>query len=210
MSTQLLLLGHEPPAFAEDFVGIQRRDLDDGAWVEVCGGWLKGHADVFDALQAGTHWQSDRREMYERVVDVPRLTARFPEHGAGHPILDAMAQALSARYGQALTELSAALYRNGRDSVAPHGDRIGRVTHECVVAIVSLGAARRFVLKPAAGGAALVHHLGYGDLLVMGGSCQRTWRHSVPKVARADPRISVQFRPRPAALLAVRSNHVLG
>lgn len=197
MFTQLSFLGHEPPAFVENFAGIERRNLDHGAWVEICGGWLKGHAEVFDALQAGTHWQSDRREMYERVVDVPRLTARFPEHGAGHPILNSMAQALSTRYGQALTELSAAFYRDGRDSVAPHGDRIGRETDECVVAIVSLGAARRFTLKPAAGGPALVHHLGYGDLLVMGGSCQRTWRHGVPKVARADPRISVQFRSRP-------------
>jgi alkylated DNA repair dioxygenase AlkB len=82
--------------------------------------------------------------------------------------------------------------------VAWHGDTIGRgMTEDTMVAIVSLGAPRSLLLRRRGGGRALRHELGHGDLLVMGGSCQRTWEHAVPKTTRAaGPRISVQFRPR--------------
>ena len=63
------------------------------------------------------------------------------------------------------------------------------------MAIVSLGAPRRFLLRPAGGGTSRAFDLGWGDLLVMGGTCQRTWEHAVPKMASAKPRMSVQFRP---------------
>jgi len=90
------------------------------------------------------------------------------------------------------------MYLDGRDSVAWHGDTIGRgATQDTVVAIVSLGAPRALALRPRRGGPAIRYDLGHGDLLVMGGSCQRTWEHAVPKTTRATgPRISVQFRPR--------------
>ncbi|MDQ2797291.1 MAG: alpha-ketoglutarate-dependent dioxygenase AlkB, partial [Actinomycetota bacterium] len=90
------------------------------------------------------------------------------------------------------------LYRDGRDSVAWHGDRIGRgSTHDTMVAIIILGAPRALALRPAGGGTSRRYELGHGDLVVMGGSCQRTWEHAVPKTARTvGPRISVQFRPR--------------
>ena len=88
------------------------------------------------------------------------------------------------------------LYRDGRDSVAWHGDTIGRHAADgTLVAIVSLGEARRFLLRPKGGGATRKFALGHGDLLVMGGSCQRTWEHSVPKTTRpVGPRISIEFR----------------
>ena len=79
-----------------------------------------------------------------------------------------------------------------------HGDTIGRGSSEdTMVAIVSLGTARPLVLRPRDGGSApLRYNLGHGDLIVMGGSCQRTWEHGIPKSARpTGPRISVQFRP---------------
>ena len=133
--------------------------------------------------------------MYERVVDVPRLTAELPADGPGHPLLERAADALSRRYNLALCHISLAYYRDGRDSVAWHGDRLGRLVDDTVVAILSLGEPRRFLMRPAAGGASRAFNLGWGDLLVMGGSCQRTWQHAVPKTALAGPRISVQFRP---------------
>ena len=87
-------------------------------------------------------------------------------------------------------------YRDGRDSVAWHGDTIGRgSSQDTMVAIVSVGDPRRLLLRPRGGGDSLAFELGHGDLLVMGGSCQRTWEHAVPKVAHAGPRLSVQFRP---------------
>jgi alkylated DNA repair dioxygenase AlkB len=132
--------------------------------------------------------------MYERVVDVPRLVARLPEDAPGHPVIDEMAGALSAHHGLRLDQVSLALYRDGRDSVAWHGDRMGPLRDGTVVAIVSLGAPRRFLLRPAGGGRSLAFTLGGGDLLAMGGTCQRTWEHTVPKMAHAGPRISLQFR----------------
>ena len=73
-----------------------------------------------------------------------------------------------------------------------------------MVAIVSLGTPRALLLRPRrvkrdgeVGGPSLRFEVGHGDLLVMGGSCQRTWEHAVPKTTQAaGPRISVQFRPR--------------
>jgi alkylated DNA repair dioxygenase AlkB len=89
------------------------------------------------------------------------------------------------------------LYRDGRDSVAWHGDTHGRSAHcDTMVAIVSFGSPRNLLLRPRAGGDSRRFPLGHGDLIVMGGSCQRTWEHAVPKTARAvGPRVSVQFRP---------------
>ena len=150
---------------------------------------------MFETLRRTTQWEHHRRRMYERVVDVPRLVAELPEDGPGHPVLAQAAEVLSRRYGLALSRISLAYYRDGRDSVAWHGDRLGCLIDDTVVAILSLGEPRRFLLRPAAGGASRAFELGWGDLLVMGGSCQRTWQHAVPKMALAGPRMSVQFRP---------------
>ena len=99
--------------------------------------------------------------------------------------------------------VAAILYRDGADSVAWHGDTIGRSsTQDTMVAVLSLGATRVFALRPRTTGAdgrrtSVRLPQGHGDLLVMGGSCQRTWEHAVPKTARpTGPRISIQFRPR--------------
>jgi alkylated DNA repair dioxygenase AlkB len=141
--------------------------------------------------------------MYDRVVDVPRLLCFYGEgEPLPDPMLDEARQALNEHYadelGEPFVSAGLCLYRDGRDSVALHGDRIGRGnTQDTVVAIVSLGAPRSFVLRPRGGGQTLRHEIGHGDLLVMGGSCQRTWEHGIPKTARpVGPRISVQFRPR--------------
>jgi alkylated DNA repair dioxygenase AlkB len=110
-------------------------------------------------------------------------------------VLAEVAAALTERYGVAFASVGCNLYRDGRDSVAWHGDRVARDLPEATIAIVSLGAHRPFKLRPRGGGPSIDHRLGRGDLLVMGGSCQRTWQHTVPKVAVAEgPRISVTFR----------------
>jgi alkylated DNA repair dioxygenase AlkB len=141
--------------------------------------------------------------MYERVVDVPRLLAFYDETmPLPDPVVVEMKSALDAHYAAELGEPFATaglcLYRDGRDSVAWHGDRVGRSsTEDTMVAIIVLGAPRALLLRPTGGGGATLRHdLGHGDLLLMGGSCQRTWEHAVPKTARATgPRISIQFRP---------------
>jgi alkylated DNA repair dioxygenase AlkB len=136
-------------------------------------------------------------------VLVPRLLHFYGEHDRlPDPALDQARAALNAHYeselGEPFRTAGLCLYRDGRDSVAWHGDTIGRgKSEDTIVAIVSLGSARNFLLRPRGGGATVKHRVGHGDLLVMGGSCQRTWEHAVPKTARpVGPRISIQFRPR--------------
>jgi alkylated DNA repair dioxygenase AlkB len=195
VSTQLGLFGKEPPRFDQEFRTVKRTMLDDDAWFDYGQDWVRGHEGLFAHLRDRTRWQSERREMYDRWVDVPRQYAVIPDHGLGHPILFSMQEALSARYGERFERVSLAYYRDGRDSVAPHGDTTARELPAALVATVSVGAPRRFLLHPKAGGRSVTLLLGWGDLLVMGGSCQRTWQHSIPKVAHAEPRISIMFRP---------------
>jgi len=198
----LLGLGEDAaPAMLD--ASVRRTELGHGAWLDVRTSWLAGADALFDRLVQIVPWHAERRQMYERVVDVPRLLCFYDEGDAlPDPALDAAKAALDAHYGGELGEpfLTAGLclYRDGRDSVAWHGDTIGRGrTHDTMVAIISVGAPRTLALRPRGGGPSLRYELGHGDLIVMGGSCQRTWEHAVPKTARTvGPRISIQFRTR--------------
>ncbi|MEV0246486.1 alpha-ketoglutarate-dependent dioxygenase AlkB [Nocardia sp. NPDC050712] len=182
---------------------IRRTVLSRGAWVDVLPGWLSGADVLFERLVAAVPWQAERRPMYDRVVDVPRLLRFYGEaEELPDPVLGDARSALSEHYraelGEPFRTAGMCYYRDGRDSVAWHGDTIGRgSTHDTMVAIVSVGAPRALALRPRGGGEALRFPVGHGDLLVMGGSCQRTWEHAVPKTRKpAGPRISIQFRPR--------------
>jgi alkylated DNA repair dioxygenase AlkB len=179
----------------DSFAALGRRWLDASAWVDHAPSWLSGHETLFEHLRSTTRWHQPRREMYDRTVDTPRLVASLPDDGPGHPVLGEMARALARRYGMEFPNVSFGYYRDGHDSVAWHGDYVAREMDEAVVATVSLGAPRRFLLRPAGGGRSVAYLLGWGDLLVMGGSSQRTWQHAIPKVAHADPRIAVMLRP---------------
>jgi len=178
------------------FHGAVRHELGAGAWVDVVPGWCSGADELFVRLLKGTPWAGHEVRMYERVLPEPRLTHRWPVGSAPAPPgpLPEMARVLSRRYGVAFTQVGANLYRDGADSVAWHGDRVARDLPEATVALVSLGGVRPFRLRPAGGGVSVGFLPGPGDLLVMGGSCQRTWQHSVPKVRAVGPRISIQFR----------------
>jgi alkylated DNA repair dioxygenase AlkB len=178
----------------------ERVPLRAGAWIDVQRGWLAGSAALFARLAGSVPWRAERRRMYDRTVDVPRLLCFYGEHARlPDPALDACRDALTVHYsGEPFVTAGLCFYRDGKDSVAWHGDTIGRgATEDTLVAIASLGEARPLLLRPRGGGETLRYNLGHGDLIVMGGSCQRTWEHAVPKSARpTGPRISVQFRPR--------------
>ncbi len=183
--------------------GVRRTTLTRGAWVDLLPGWVTGSEVLLERLLADVPWYGERRQMYERVVDVPRLLCHYGEGSPlPHPALAAAKTALDARYAPELGEpfrtAGLCLYRDGRDSVAWHGDTFGRgATHDTMVAIVSVGSARTLALRPRGGGQTLRFPLGHGDLVVMGGSCQRTWEHAIPKTAKpVGPRVSIQFRPR--------------
>ncbi len=201
-------LAHQPSMWdvAEEAtlgpLAVTRHQLSRGAWVDHLPGWVQGSDEVLEVLLGDIGWRADRRQMYEREVAVPRLLRWY---GGGevlpHPLLTRARDALDEHYGPELGEpfVSAGmcLYRDGRDSVAWHGDRIGRGrSSDTMVAIVSFGSPRPLMLRPVGGGHSHKFPLGHGDLVVMGGSCQRTWEHCIPKTAKAvGPRVSVQFRP---------------
>jgi alkylated DNA repair dioxygenase AlkB len=182
---------------------LVRHELDRGAWVDHLPGWVTGSDDVLEVLLGDIGWREDRRQMYERQVAVPRLLRWYgPSEPLPHRLLTDAREALNRHYGpeprESFVTAGMCLYRDGRDSVAWHGDRIGRSRwHDTMVAIVSFGSPRPLLLRPNGGGApSLRFPLGHGDLVVMGGSCQRTWEHCIPKTARpVGPRVSVQFRP---------------
>jgi alkylated DNA repair dioxygenase AlkB len=199
MDYQTTLFADEPTTASDE--GFERVSLARRAWVDVRRGWLPDADDVFETLVTQVPWRAERREMYDRVVDVPRLVHTYM---AGdplpHPTLVQARETLTDHYRDELREpfvtAGCCYYRDGRDSVAWHGDRIGRGrSDDTMVAIVSLGDPRKLLLRPRGGGESMTFELGHGDLIVMGGSCQRTWEHCVPKTAHAGPRISVQYRP---------------
>jgi alkylated DNA repair dioxygenase AlkB len=182
---------------------VERRALTDGAWVDLRPGFVTGADELFDALASGVPWREEQMRMYDSTVRVPRLVARYAQGEAlPHPVLEEARSALNGHYSEELGEpfvtAGLCLYRDGNDSVAWHGDRIARESSgDTMVAILSLGATRPFALRPKAGGPGLRLQVGHGDLLVMGGSCQRTWLHAIPKTTRClGARISIQFRPR--------------
>ncbi|WP_193614613.1 alpha-ketoglutarate-dependent dioxygenase AlkB [Nocardioides lijunqiniae] len=190
-----------PPHRLRSFEGLERRTLSQGAWVDVLRSWVPEADDIFTTMVDAVPWRAERRQMYDRVVDVPRLVYTYMiGEQLPHPVLEEARDALSEHYlpelGEPFRTAGCCYYRDGRDSVAWHGDTIGRgSSQDTMVAIVSVGDPRKLHLRPRGGGESIAIEMGHGDLLVMGGSCQRTWEHAVPKVAHAGPRMSVQFRP---------------
>lgn len=181
----------------------ERRQLGAGAWIDIHSGWLADAPCLLDELLSTVPWHAERRQMYDRVLDVPRLVSfhDLTAQDAPHPLLNRLRARLNDSYagelGEPFTTIGLCWYRDGSDSVAWHGDTIGRgKSDDTMVAVVSLGATRVFALRPQGGGPSLRLPQRHGDLLVMGGTCQRTWEHAVPKTAvRTGPRVSIQFRP---------------
>jgi len=190
---QLDLFASRTVRIDQSFSDLRRHELGLGAWVDHVPAWVSGHEALFDRLRVELPWREETMKMYDRTVTVPRLLAAVPREG----IVEEMRLVLSERYGEEFVRTTAALYRDGKDSVAFHGDTTARDMEQAIVATVSLGQPRRFLLKPTEGGASVIFPAGRGDLIVMGGTCQRTWRHAIPKATHvAGPRIALMFRPK--------------
>jgi alkylated DNA repair dioxygenase AlkB len=175
---------------------VVRQRLAQGAWVDHAPDWLAGSDVLFEQLVDELSWRQGKRWMYEREVDDPRLTAALKAEAYDRfPVFSEISSFLAGRYGGEFPSCWLNLYRDGRDSVAWHGDRVARERLTALVAIVSVGERRPFRLRPKGGGPSVRFELGRGDLLVMGGTCQRTWDHGVPKVKASGPRMSLTFRP---------------
>jgi alkylated DNA repair dioxygenase AlkB len=190
---QLSLWGQAEPAIESGFSRVTRVELDDSSWLDYAPGFLSGHERLFSRLIEHMQWKQERRVMYEREVDVPRLYASAPADGALDPTLAQAGRLLEQRYAATFERVGHAHYRDGQDSVAWHRDKLPRNVNT-LVAIISLGAPRRLLVRPFGGGTSRAFSLGAGDLFVMGGLCQTRWEHCVPKLKRAEPRMSCVFR----------------
>ena len=185
------------PSVDAGFATAERIALDETSWIEYVPRWLQGSAGLFDELTATAQWEQRYRHMYGRRLAEPRQTAEYADiEVAPQRLLHTIAEALSKHYGVAYRYVWLNLYRSHRDSTSWHGDPIAKVQETSTVPVLSLGAPRRFLIRPAEGGQSVSLTAASGDLIVMGGRAQRDWRHSVPKQATpAGPRISINFAP---------------
>lgn len=191
------LLGRDRPGFDSTFRSLVRIHLDETAWLDHAPGWVTGADALFEEVLRARDWGQRTRRMHQGPVLEPRLTSLWTLSSGEPllpPLLEELRRALNERYGVVFDSAGFNLYRDGRDSVAWHGDRIDRAIAEPIVPLLSLGEPRKLLFRPKGGGRSRAFPLGRGDLLVTGGAAQRTWEHAVPKVARAGPRISIAFR----------------
>ena len=197
-TVQLDLFDTEEFAVDQAFSTAQRVWLDDTSWVEHVPGWLSGSRELLAELQENVPWEHRERWMYTRMVTEPRLTAEYRVLAdAPQPRLRAIAAALSDHYGVPYDGLWMNLYRDHQDGTGWHADRPANRPPTAIVPVLSLGATRRFLIRPESGGPSTVFTPASGDLIVMGGRCQRDWRHCVPKQkAPAGPRSSLNFNSR--------------
>jgi alkylated DNA repair dioxygenase AlkB len=178
------------------FATAKRIAIDAGSWIEVVPGWMSGSRAVFERLATAVPWQQHDRRLFDQTFREPRLTAEYRKLGnvREKALLDA-ARALSQHYGVVYDSLWLNFYRDGQDSTGWHRDRFSCRRPECIVPVLTLGATRRFLIKPRGGGSSIAFKPGSGDLIVMGGRAQEDWLHSVPKEPGiTEARISINFQ----------------
>ena len=197
MPLQQSLFDRREASIDAGFSRVERIQLDETTWIDLVEGWVGGADRLFEQVQAARDWKQRIRRMYDERVREPRLTAPWSlASGAplAPPLIEEMRRSLSSRYGVEFDSVGFNYYRSGQDSVAWHRDRIRKEVVDPIVALVSIGERRKLLVRPRGGGPSRAFALGRGDLLVTGGTAQRAWEHSVPKVAQAGPRISLAFR----------------
>jgi alkylated DNA repair dioxygenase AlkB len=182
-------------AVDETFAAADRIQLDDTSWVDHVQGWLAGDGELMEALMKQASWEQRSRWMYTRTVQEPRLTAEYPVIAdAPQPVLRYLTEVLSAHYGQPYARLWMNWYRDNHDGTGWHADRPANRLDEAVIAVLSLGATRRFLIRPQGGGPSTTIVTHGGDLVVMGGRCQKDYQHAVPKQKQhAGARLSLNF-----------------
>src|SRR4051812_24114639 len=171
LSTQNDLFASATATLALDrsFTTAKRIAIDSTSWVEIVPGWLSGARLLLEALRSTVPWQQRDRRLFDQTFREPRMTAEYRTLAAvrNQTLLDCI-RALSDHYGVAYDSLWLNLYRDGQDSTGWHRDRFSCRQPECIVPVLTLGATRRFLIKPRKGGASIACKPNSGDLLVMG------------------------------------------
>ena len=158
----------------------------------------------FDEVRDAVPWEAQRRMMYDREVDVPRLVGHFrlaPEPAELPEAIRAAAHKVIAATGVVFTSVGLNFYRDGRDSVAPHNDHLDEIAPGCPIVLLSLGSTRRMTIRAKAAPRRVFHiDLAAGSLLLMSYETQLHYTHGVPKTNEpVGPRISLAFRVKQAA-----------
>jgi alkylated DNA repair dioxygenase AlkB len=194
MSQLRLFAGHGETVLVDDRLGR----------VAYTPGFLTGDVAQawFAELRESVPWTAQRRRMYDRDVDVPRLQAYFrldEEDGALEPIRIAAGK-VAAFTGAPFTSVGLNFYRDGHDSVAPHNDRLDEIVPGFPIALLSLGATRRMTIRAKQPPRRALHvDLAAGSLLVMSYETQLHYTHGIPKTSEpVGARISLAFRVKPA------------
>jgi alkylated DNA repair dioxygenase AlkB len=191
--------------------GEGRRTLLDDVTGSIvyCPGWVDATtaATWFETLLREVPWRSERRRMYDRDVDVPRLVAGYRLGDAAlPPVLDQAARRAgeSSPGGVRFTDVGLNLYRDGRDSVAPHNDHLYEIVSGYPIALISLGATRRMTIRSKSRPRRIFDlDLENGSRLLMSYETQKHYDHGIPKTtASVGPRISLAFRVRPDPTVA--------
>ena len=185
----------------------ERLPLDDTSWVDVARGWIPpdAAAELYEAFADRVAWQQGRVFRYDHWVEEPRLGGWWaPGREPPHPRLVEVHRLVQRTWKVQFDGVAFAWYRDGRDSVAFHSDRELKWLDDTVIAVLTLGAQRPWLLRPKANRYAheapdrgATHNLApaAGDLHVMGGRAQADWEHAVPKrVGLTEGRISLQWR----------------
>jgi alkylated DNA repair dioxygenase AlkB len=186
-------------------VVVERLDLGGGAWVDVARGWMAGADELFEYLRDEVSWQGSRLFRYDHFVEERRVSSSWESgNPLPHPALAEATRVLQHRYRAQFPGFGMIQYRDGSDGQAFHRDTDMRWLDDTVVAILTLGAQRPWLLRPRSSrhdhepGHGATHDLApaSGDLIVMGGRAQADWEHSVPYLAARSirPRISIQWR----------------
>jgi len=192
-----LFASHAPdPACDFAFSTAKRTAIDAHCWVEVVPGWMSGSQILFDRLTTAVPWRQHDRRLFDQTFREPRLTAEYKNlRQVRDAVLLKAVSALSQHYGVQYDSLWLNFYRHGEDSTGWHRDRFSCRKPECIVPVLTLGATRRFLIKPRTGGTSIAYKPGSGDLIVMGGRSQQDWLHSVPKEPGiSEGRISINFQ----------------
>ena len=170
----------------------------------------------FADLRGAVPWRSEKRMMYDREVEVPRLLGSFrfdpPSPSTPAAIVEARAR-VSDRLGVSFNAVGLNLYRDGRDSVAPHNDHLDEIQEGFPIALVSLGATRRMTIREKEAPRSAIHiDLEAGSLFVMDYATQLHYTHGVPKTSDAvGERISLAFRvKRPRTVRALATDTRMG
>lgn len=184
----------QPAINVAAFDGATVHRLDAASSITHVHGLVTGHFELTRQLSQLTGWEQRRRWMYHREVDEPRLTHEYRDLATAPAFLVDVTAALSEYCGVPYDGIWMNWYRDHRDSTSWHADRPANIPETAIVPVLSVGATRRFLIRPNTGGPSTTFVPAGGDVLIMRGRCQRDWQHSVPKQkAPAGPRMSLNF-----------------